>query len=229
MLTNPSRNDGFGAQYQTIIYAAITAELKNMKFLYTRFKQMEHNYDNDPDYIIKKENLINFLDFFDECKDNLQERQAIHPTLLIAYIEGNIEAASNTKVLSKIKDAFHKGKTKRFEKYVAIHVRMPNPHDNRGVEHADHHYIKIIKDLRSLYPDYEFHIHSQKGIKIEDYPDYCVMHIDESCEDAFTDLALADVLVTCASSFSYVAGLVSRGKVYYMKFWHKPLPNWTIL
>jgi hypothetical protein len=40
-------------------------------------------------------------------------------------------------------------------------------------------------------------------------------------------MVLADILVTGASSFSYTAGLLSEGIVYYIPFWHAPLPHWT--
>ena len=53
-ITNPERTDGFGAQFQTIIASAIYAELNNIPYIYTPFKMMEHNYDNDPEFLPKK-------------------------------------------------------------------------------------------------------------------------------------------------------------------------------
>jgi hypothetical protein len=43
IISNPCRTDGFGAQYQTIIYSVIYAELNNKEFRYSPFKKMEHN------------------------------------------------------------------------------------------------------------------------------------------------------------------------------------------
>ena len=42
---------------------------------------------------------------------------------------------------------------------------------------------------------------------------------------AMTDLS-AGTLVTSRSSFSYVAALLSEGRVYYFPFWHLPSPRW---
>ena len=39
-------------------------------------------------------------------------------------------------------------------------------------------------------------------------------------------MVLADVLVAGASSFSYTAGILAEGTVYYTPFWHEPLPHW---
>jgi hypothetical protein len=52
------------------------------------------------------------------------------------------------------------------------------------------------------------------------------MHINESVENTFTGMVLADVLVTAASSLSYTAGILSEGIVYYIPFWHVALPHW---
>ena len=52
--------------------------------------------------------------------------------------------------------------------------------------------------------------------------------INESIEDTFTSLVLADVLVISKSSYSYIAGILSEGIVYYQPFWHSPLPNWKV-
>jgi len=68
-VTNSRRKDGFGAQFQEVIAAVIYAEIQNKKFVYTPFKLMEHNYDNDPDFIAKKERLINFMTHFEVNTD----------------------------------------------------------------------------------------------------------------------------------------------------------------
>ena len=77
-----------------------------------------------------------------------------------------------------------------------------------------------------------FHIYSQGNIKA--FKDIyksndIVFHIDEPIEQTFTSLVLADVLVTSISSLSYTAGILSDGVVYYMPFWHPPLPGWIAM
>ena len=77
-----------------------------------------------------------------------------------------------------------------------------------------------------------FHIYSQgdeEDLWDAFKEDDIVLHINESVEDTFTSMVLADVLVTSRSSFSYTAALLSEGEVYYIPFWHPPLPHWKVI
>ena len=57
-----SPGEGFGMQYSFIINTILYAEKFNKTFAYTPFQVMGHNYENDPDFLIKKEKLINIID-----------------------------------------------------------------------------------------------------------------------------------------------------------------------
>ena len=62
VITNPNKpNDGFGENFKLLIYSVMFAELHGFKFIYTPFKEMEHNYMGDNDYLFKKEILVNFI------------------------------------------------------------------------------------------------------------------------------------------------------------------------
>lgn len=240
IVTNPARNDGFGGQFQTIIYSVIFAELCDMKFLYSPFRDMEHNYDNDPEFIQKKETLINFIGNF-AINDDIQTQSAISAESYVRFFENNLEPCVSSAALKRIKEIFRANKN--IEDYfnpnefnIAIHVRRPNPHDNRiqGTDTPDATFTGIIDSLREIYASKhpKFHIYSQGNInKFKDSftADDIVLHLDESLEQTFTSLVLADVLVTSPSSLSYTAGLISNGAVYYIRFWHPPLPNWNII
>ena len=58
MATVGSRTDGFGAQFQTIIYGIIIIETQGQTYYHTPILSMEHNYDNDPNFLNKVEELI---------------------------------------------------------------------------------------------------------------------------------------------------------------------------
>ena len=237
IVSNPVRADGFGGQFQTIICSVIFAELSNGKFLYSPFKDMEHNYDNDPDFIKKKEGLINFIGNF-EINDNEQIQLARSAREYVDFFENNLDICINSSSLKAIKKIFRANK--KIENYfnpnefnIAIHIRRPNPHDNRaaGTNTPDSIYINTIDALREVFSSKKplFHIYSQGDIeKFENgfKADDIILHIDESIEQTFTSLVMADVLVTSGSSFSYTAGLISDGTVYYLPFWHPPLPHW---
>lgn len=232
VVTNPERSDGFGAQFQTIIAAVIYAELHNKKYVYTPFKNMEHNYNNDPDFIKKKEWLINFIDNFETNMTNV--RTTVN---LIKFFEKNLVSCANSHALKKIKKVFRANKNS--DNYfnnenlnIAIHVRRPNPHDSRiaGANTADNVFLNIINCLRVMYSSKNplFHLYSQ-GSR-ENFTTFnaqdIVLHMNESIEDTFSSMVLADILVVAASSFSYTAGLLSEGIIYYIPSWNPPLPHW---
>ena len=237
--TNPKQGEGFGSQFQTIIASVVYAELHNKKYAYTPFLMMAHNYDKNSDFIAKKEQFINFIDHF-ETVDNLDRNKNYIVTSNVnykAFFDANVVACANNHSLKMIKGIFRKNKN--INNYfnnenlnIAIHIRRPNPHDNRiqGADTPDLIFLNIINRLREIYSSKKplFHLHSQgnnenfKAFKTEDI----VLHINESIEDTFLSMVLADVLVTGASSFSYTAGLLSEGTVYYIPFWHTPFPHW---
>lgn len=234
VVTNPDRDDGFGAQFQTIIYSVIYAESKDLEFVYTPFKKMEHNYDQSPNFLPEKERLINFIDNF---AINKGKSLICDAGILIHWFEHNLISCANSPALRKVKEIFRANKNRNHyfndENFnIAIHIRRHNPHDNRinGTDTPDYIFLNIINKLRIVYAAKKplFHIYSQgnnENFKKFNAPDL-ILHLNESVEDTFIPLVLADVLVTSRSSFSYVAAILSEGTVYYMPFWHPPLPGW---
>lgn len=244
VVTNPFRCDGFGCQYQTIIYSIIYAELEDKTFVYSPFHCMDHNYDGDVDFLKKKEWLVNLMGYFplvtqvDQFPMHKNKEIQLIPDGYIKYFEENLIACANSDALKKIKNIFRANKVRSNyfdERYlnIAVHIRRPNQDDVRvaGTDTPDAVFAYIIEMLRKKYALQNplFHIYSQ-GDEEEFRSAFArsdiVFHINESIEDTFTSLVLADVLVTSRSSFSYTAALLSEGTVYYMRFWHPPLPHW---
>ena len=233
LVTNNTRGDGFGAQYQNIIWDMCYAEKNNYEFEYTPFTRMSHNYNNDSDFFQKKDNFINL-------KNNFllsgREKEQLKPDVVYPVVNGNIKIVSESKILKKIKSLFWEGKEKKFKEgfNVAVHVRRPNKNDNRlrGSDTPDKIYLRIIEIIREKYKNKnpKFHIYSQGSIeKFKNYENNdTLFHLDEELEDTFLSLVSADVLVTSASSFSYTAAMLSDNEVYYHKFWHTPFTNWIV-
>lgn len=123
---------------------------------------------------------------------------------------------------------------------VAVHIRRKNVVDDRESLLPDDYYFKVIDFILEKHPNARFHIYSQQNKDVCDvdsiystsldvYKKYnCIFHLDESVEETFHGMVMADALVTCDSSLSYVAAILSEGEIYYHKFWHKPLPGWII-
>jgi len=238
VIANMRRYDGFGAHMLEIITAVIYAELHDREFCYRPFDAMEHNYDNDPDFLAKKEKLLNFFDYFETFDEAVQKNYTIVSEFYVPFFDENVEKCANSRPLKKIKKIFRANKnTKNYFKNknfnIAVHIRRPNPHDNRiyGTDIPDDFYAEIINKLRAKYSSRNplFHIYSQGDIENFDMyhaPDV-ILHLNESVEDTYLPLVLADVLVTGRSSFSYTAGYLSDGIVYYNSYMHAALPHWT--
>lgn len=232
--SNNTAPDGFGSQFQEIICAVIYAELNNKKYVYTPFTKMDHNYNNDPDFIARKEQLINFIGNFEIINENHVMYENINHK---AFFDANVVKCAKSLSLKKIKKIFRANKdtnnyfkNKNFN--IAIHLRRPNPHDSRisGTNLADNLYYNIINKLRIIYSSKKpiFHLYSQgnsENFAMFNYHD-TILHLNESVEDTFTSMVLADVLVAGTSSFSHTAAILSENIVYYIPFMHVPLPHW---
>lgn len=116
---------------------------------------------------------------------------------------------------------------------IAVHVR-------RGDIVGQPSYAKRFTDNATLarhigtalrdFPGHRVRIFSQGAeADFEGLPDVCEFELDTDIFATFSGLIEADCLIMAKSSLSYVAGLYSRGTVYYEPFWHRPLSSWRIL
>lgn len=231
--TNTPRSDGFGAQYQSIIMAAVYCELNNLEFSYTPITSMEHNYDNEPNFIEKKEDLMNIKNNFSLSVGNNQNIDILQS---YKFCESNLDKFYNSNTLNKIKRIFRENKQNPFttDNNIAIHIRRTNIHDSRNSSTTpDEYFERILSFMVEKYPTYNIHIYSQGDINhfrdsFKSFPQL-IFHLNGAVEDTFIQMVYADILVTCQSSFSYTAGLISNGVVYYIPFWHPPLSHWVVL
>jgi hypothetical protein len=233
-LTNKLREDGFGAQYQTIIFTILYCHLENYEFVYRPFEKMEHNYGFDTSFLEKKENLINiknnYLSYFSVQKNQILD---IDLNEIYTKVENNIDYCVNTEPFLKIKNLFLKNKNKSGgEKYASIHIRRPNKFDIGDYGYtSDDYFLNAINKIKTNHPEIKkIKIYSQ-GEK-ENFSNFFIddveLHLNESVEATFTDLVFSDILILYKSSLSYCAGLLCSGVVYYLPFWHKPLKKWKI-
>jgi hypothetical protein len=238
--TNCKRNDGFGSQYQNIIWAIMYSEKMGLNFYYTPFSEMEHNYDNDPDFILKKENLINILGNYPTINElpigeNVLELCGRVNRVSFDFIENNLTEALKLNSFVKIKSIFHENKIPIFDDNImniAVHIRKKNIFDNSNAGyHHDSYFIDLINHIRENYNgEKKFHIYSQG--ELESFNafknDDVVLHINEAIETTFYGMVTANILIMSKSSLSYVAAMLNEGIVYYLPFWHKPASNWLI-
>lgn len=228
--------DGFGECFKFVIYAIFYCDIMGHEFYYTPFSNtMKHNYDNDIEYIKKKEELINIIHHYKLAPYNCQ---LLNKFQYISFFEKNVHLFQYSNEMKKIKQLFREKNKSTFDNQVfniAVHIRRfhnnvdrNNPKLLENNDISDEIYIQIINHLRMLHPNSKFHIYSQGDLHyFECYnSDDIVLHIDEPLEKTYTDMVLADALVVSPSALSYTAGILSDGIVYYIPHCHKPLNHW---
>jgi len=239
-VTNCVRGDGFGAQYQNIIWAIIYAEQHNYNFYYTPFSSMEHNYENNSEFLDKKEKLINIINNFpivSELPPNTNVKQLCGGLDGVNFneIENNLTNSFSFSSFKKIKKCLHANKTSMFDNNlinVAVHVRKQNNHDNHTLGICgDDYFLDVMNHIRNTHNGEKiFHIYSQGEEKdfLHFKNDDVVFHLNEPIEETFYSMVTAQILVMSKSSLSYTAGMLSDGIVYYLPFWHKSASTWII-
>jgi len=232
---NPARGDGFGAQFQNIIWTFIYCKLNDYEFKYQPFVSMQHNYDNDNSFIKNKEDFINFLNTF-ELADSYTCQLAT--PVCYNFIEKNINTDNYIKHLNVIKNIFYRNKINPFDNNyfnIAVHIRRLNLCDDRieGTNIENKYYLNIINYLLKKHCNNSIKIHIFSQGNIDSFKDFqannVIFHLNETIEKTFLSLCFADILVSSASSFSYTAALLNNNEIYYTKFWHPPLKTWNII
>jgi hypothetical protein len=233
-VTNFRRSDGFGAQYQTIVFSVLYADLLGVPFVYTPLDTVEHNYSEDPQYVEKLEEFINIKNFYKHVDTALDTK--VLSKVEYQHVEQNLDTCLTSQAFRQIKALFHENKVQVFDKevlHIAVHIRRSNKFDIGDYGYTeDAYYHRIISHIRNSYEEAKtFHIYSQgsldqfESFKSED----TVFHLDEPIESTFYSMVTADILVMSKGSFSYTAALLSDGIVYYLPFWHKPSSKWQII
>jgi hypothetical protein len=254
-VTNENKiNDGFGENYKILIYTLFYCEFNNCEFVYSPFTQMEHNYDNDINYLKKKESLINFIDNFVINQPN--NKAIIIPTFtLLSFYEKNISLFLQSECLKTIKRIFRNNKTKinrsvitpqSITTNIAIHIRRMNQQDRNRFSENDRHsnkvlpgmdvpndvYLDILTQLNRIYPNNYYHIYSQGNVSdftIFTKNNNIILHLNEDLEKTFTDMVYADILIMSPSALSYTAALLSDNVIYYIQFCNPHLPHWNVI
>jgi hypothetical protein len=242
MYTSIISKDGFGAQYQRILQTYIFCKIHNLSFVYNSFNMVEHNYDNDSNYINKLEKLINLKENIQNVETNTNIEYLDYGSIVMKYFENNIDYSCESQHMDFIKKCFWENKKSNFfnndKINVAVHIRRENNID-RGlagerVTTPNSYYLNVMNKIRDKYKDIDkellFHIYSQGNLEsFKDLQNNDVkFYLNYDIIDSFTGMVAANVLVTSPSSLSYVAALISDGEIYYKRFWHGPRKNWII-
>jgi hypothetical protein len=238
-ITQQSRTDGFGAQYQTIINTILYCKKNNKIFIYNPIKTMDHNYNNDVNFLKKIEELMNINIYKSKCEIDFHKIETYSVAESIQFFDANINNLDS--YLSEIKKDFWQNKDRNCFKNdcfnIAVHIRRSNEVDI-GIPDAnirytvDEYYLKKIETIREKYKHKKlcFHIYSQGNLS--DFTKYnskdTVFKINMNVFDTFKEMVAADVLIMSKSSFSYIAAILSDGDIYYQLFWHPHMKHWYL-
>ena len=209
--------------------------LMNMKPHYMNYN--EACLDKTIDNILTPD----FYDIFNYVERNIDKCMKSESMARIKkYYWQNKDSVRDRPRLYRIADG-----DRTYTHHLAAHIRRPNCDDTRpngGEEYTNEYYIKSLLTVREKYMKQDsnnriqFHIYSQgseeKFANISGHeilgPDI-MMHINDSNEDTYLAMTMADILITSASSYSYSAAFFCNGDIFYTEFWHKPCSWWNKL
>jgi len=239
--------DGFGAQYQKMIETYIYCIFNNLPFVYKPFEKVEHNYDKDPKFIDKLEELINLKPNIINIQPGMVVEHLEYYTCIL-FFEDNIDLYLESEPMKFLKDCFWKNKKdvnpfrtiKKNEDNrdllnIAVHIRRENMEDNGEandrITTPNSTYLEVMNNIRKKYAGKEmvFHIYSQgiieqfKELEAEDV----LFYLNDDIVKTFIGMVSANILVISPSSFSYSAALISDGEIYYKDFWHVAKSTWN--
>lgn len=231
--TQTLRKDGIGAQYQTIINIILYCKKNKHEFVYSPIKNIQHNYDNDKDFLQKVEELMN-IKVYKSISEINSHIETLSVSNSLIFFDKNINNLDTE--ISEIRKDFWQNKDRNCLKNnlfnIAVHIRRPNCNDNRiiGTDTLDEYYLNKINNLRQKYKNRKllFHIYSQG--ELSNFNKYIandtILKINTNIFDTFKEMVSADALIMSKSSLSYSAAVLSDGDIYYQQFWHPAMKNW---
>jgi hypothetical protein len=239
--TSGKRNDGFGAQYQNIVWDILYTLAHGNRYVFTPVESFEHNYDSKTDFVDNLNKFMNLSHVFPQYDCNNNRISATPYTCrnqIYDWVQSNINTLIPSPSLEIVKQAFFADKHSPYDDSfhnICVHIRRFNQHDTRPQTTPDSYYInaikKAIEDVSSSKP-IRIHIISQGTI--DDFtvfsnvsPENTKVYLDESVQDTFLKFVYADSLIIAPSSFSYIAAFLSSGKIYYVPFCHATHNSWT--
>jgi hypothetical protein len=226
------RGDGFGSQYQSVMSAIAYCEYNNLIFKHVSFYKIAHNTDarkmnefigvkNDPEVENLQANII------EKCGYNPAVHYSKTPDI---YYTDN--------VINKLRMYYYSTPKPQVEvNDIAIHIRRGDvtKHNIKVLPRYTENevYKRYIKMLKSKYPGYKIHIHSEGKprdfLDITSNEENIELHLNEDIQVTYHTLVTAKILVASKSSFSYTAAILNENEIYYIPMIHHPLQKWNIL
>ena len=240
--TSEERVDGFGSQFQTLMHMIYYAAANNAEYIHIPIKTIEHNYANDPSYVESMEEIMCVWLFkkINEIDSPMPTIRHISNEECRNYFQHSVDTAMTHSSLSSYKSVFletiNKNHYSSNKFNIALHIRrgdVQSTNSNKERYTSNEFYLEKMKYLSETYADkdIQFHIYSEGSVEEFEcfQSENTVLHLNEDVKMTFIGLITSNVLVQSKSSFSYVAGLLTKGIVYHIPFWHPPMSEWILL
>jgi len=231
-ITNAPRSDGFGAQAQAVFFTFLYARAHNVPFVYTPLAEMEHNYDNDPEFMTRMERLLGFArQRWSRMADFLKPLNGTVDRPTVIFVTPNLEKLLKSSIGEELRRIVLAGVERpaayadRSVHHVAVHIRRPNPHDMR-LDGANTNIDEYIRGLRHMFNadilsgPKQLHVYTQRTFEdadaIRDAFDDVKFHIDTPIEECFYGFVFADAFLMSRSAFSVSAAMLRTQHTYYL-------------
>ena len=116
---------------------------------------------------------------------------------------------------------------------IAVHIRRGDVIGNAKYTHRLTDNALVLANIKHVLGEHPHHrvLVFSEGTPADFGPlaEFCDFELNSDVFSTISAMIQADCLIMAKSSLSYVAGLLSRGSVYYEPFWHGPLPSWRVL
>jgi hypothetical protein len=246
-LTCTGKNDGGGAQIQAIVSVAAFAMYFGARFVHTPLISVEHC----PQGVTMEQFCSGWEKVVDRFGFSLAgaekfvryDTQQLLFDFLMLRISGKSISLEHAHFLTDNHPEIYelvglaassRATNARQKMKIYAHVRRGDVESKGPTSFrftSDECLRSYIKTVRSKFPaDSEVFIVTENPDDgfVQKFSDCRIITEKDPIKVMFL-LASADVLIMGKSAFSYVAGLLSSGVVFYEPYWQLPLPSWFVL
>ena len=234
-LTIHGKTDGFGAQYLAIMSGIAYCVSKQLVYVHTPFKVMEHGVDvaamntfvgipSGPHKFNKAVSLNTTIwePFTNYTQPSVKRRELVEQV----HYGASPSLFYTSKVRRMLQTYYYNSPKPQLKIGVAIHIRRGDVDQSSGWRFTSNEtYMNCISAIEAQYPHLNIHIYS------EGHPDdftglRATLYLNTDIQETFHSLVCAQVLVMSKSTFSYTSAILNDNIVYYMDFCHKKLDHW---
>lgn len=251
----PQKGAGLGHQFIEIIYTMMIANHYKLKYVDYGFnylsiykgkdleKLFDINYEfekyenikNKTKIINDKRPLNDILKNIDNKKDNLiivDQNNISHLELphLSKIFNQNINIINKLKLIYQKNSENYECSLDPKKINIAAHIRRRHSNIQKIRYTKIETFNSILNQIIDLINTKEYHVHIYSNGNIEEFNDLKInnvtFHLDEDDAEQFISMSKADILVTCKSGFSIIAGYFSDNIIFYTPHWSPKLKNW---